>query len=35
LVIFLSTRSQAAAMMRAFNPFQAARLLRSPRSLWA
>jgi PST family polysaccharide transporter len=35
LVIFVSTRSQAASMIRAFNPFQAARLFRSPRSLWA
>lgn len=35
LAIFVSTRSQAASMIRAFNPFQAARLFRSPRSLWA
>lgn len=35
LVVFTSTRSQAASMARALNPFQAARLFRSPRSLWA
>ena len=35
LVMFVSTRSQAVSMLRAFNPFEAARLFRSPRSLWA
>jgi PST family polysaccharide transporter len=35
LVVFSSTRPQAASMLRAFNPFQAVRLFRSPSSLWA
>nr|WP_281719807.1 flippase [Nitrosomonas nitrosa] len=35
LVVFASTRAQAASMLRAFNPFQAVRLFRSPSSLWA
>lgn len=35
LVIFVSTRSQAVLMVRAFNPFRAARLFLSPRALWA
>jgi PST family polysaccharide transporter len=35
LVIFVSTRSQAISMIRAFSPFQAVRLFRSPTSLWA
>lgn len=35
LVIFVSTRSQAASMLRALSPVQAVRLFRSPRSLWA
>lgn len=35
LVIFVSTRFQAASMIRAFSPFQAVRLFRSSTSLWA
>lgn len=35
LVVFASTRAQAVSMLRAFNPFQAIRLFRSPSSLWA
>ena len=35
LVLFGSTRSQAASMIRAFSPLQAVRLFRSPTSLWA
>lgn len=35
LIIFVSTRSQAASMIRAFSPLQAVRLFRSPTSLWA
>jgi PST family polysaccharide transporter len=35
LFLFESTRSHAASMIRAFNPVQAMKLFRSPRSLWA
>jgi PST family polysaccharide transporter len=34
LILFKSTRSQAASMMRAFSPLQAMKLFRSPRSIW-
>jgi PST family polysaccharide transporter len=34
LALFESTRSQATSMIRAFSPFRAMRLLRSPRSIW-